>query len=154
MEIDKFGTKVDRTLRKGDTRLAVALWQTFLIRHHKMNPLGKDDMEGAKQEDRDDQIIGEFEDTTVEATKKYQQDKGLKVDGVLNSKTYAEAAADGFNGNELEAALLLGLNRVDRTLVSEFEIVFSRSKVVFKMGIQELTANEALRKFRALDGLG
>ena len=152
MRIDQFGRKVDRTLQRGDTGIAVALWQQFLIKYHKMHPLSKDDLMGSIG--GDDHIIGEFEDQTVEATKKYQQEKGLTVDGILNSETYTEAAREGFNGNEVEAALLLGLNRVSRTLVSEFEIAFSLDDVVFKTGDKRFTGNEALERFKTLDDLG
>jgi hypothetical protein len=152
VKIDPSG-KVDRTLQKGDTGIAVALWQQFLIKHGKMRHLSEDDLLG--NTGGDDHIIGEFEDQTVEATKKYQQEKGLRVDGILGSKTYAEAAKEGFNGNEVEAALLLGFNRVNRSLgVDKVEIVFSPNDVAFKIDDSKLSLYEALERLKTLDGLG
>lgn len=151
MKIDSDG-KVDRQLQRGDTGIAVALWQFFLIRHRKMRPLGKDDLEDSTG--GDDHIIGEFEDQTFEATKKYQKEKGLREDRVLGSKTYAEAAKEGFNGNAVEAALVLGIHRVSRTPVSEFEITFSLNDVAFKIDGKQLSRNEALKRLKLSDGLG
>lgn len=151
MKIDPSG-KVDRTLQKGDTGIAVALWQQFLIKHGKMRHLSEDDL--LSNTDGDDHIIGEFEDQTVEATKKYQQEKGLIVDGILGSKTYAEAAKEGFNGNEVESALLLGFNRVNRSLVDKIEVAFSPNDVAFKIDDSQFSLYEALKKLKTLDGLG
>lgn len=151
MKIDPSG-KVDRTLQKGDTGIAVALWQQFLIKHGKMRHLSEDDLLGSTG--KDDHIIGEFEDQTVEATKKYQQEKGLRVDGILGSKTYTEAAKEGFDGNEVEAALLLGFNRVDRSIVGKVEIAFSPNDVAFKIDGDQLSLHEALKRLKTLDGLG
>jgi hypothetical protein len=154
MNIDKLGTKVKRILKKGDTGLSVALWQQFLFQHKMMNPLSKDDMEGDSLRYKDDHVIGEFEDLTEEATRKYQSHKSLAANGILDVATYEVAAQEGFNGNELEAALLLGINRVSRTLLFELEVIFTPGKVAFKIGNKQLTANEALKHFKILDGLG
>jgi Putative peptidoglycan binding domain len=154
VDIDKYGEKVSRTLQKGNSGLSVALWQQFLIQHKFMSSLSKDDMKDDSSRNKDDHIIGEFESSTEEATKEYQKQKGLKINGVLDATTYDMAAQEGFKGNETEAALLLGFNRVNRTLLFEFEIVFSPGKIIFKIGNKELTVNEALRHFKILDGLG
>jgi hypothetical protein len=154
VDIDKYGTKVNRTLQKGDSGLSVALWQQFLIQHQCMPSLSKDDMADSSPRNKDDHIIGEFEDLTEEATRKYQSYKNLNVNGTLDTATYDAAAQEGFNGNEVESALLLGVNRVNRTLLFEFEIIFTPGKVAFKIGNKQLTVNEALKHFKILDSLG
>lgn len=154
MDIDKYGEKVSRTLRRGDSGLSVALWQQFLIQHKFMPSLSKDDMTDDSSRNKDDHIIGEFENCTEEATKEYQKQKGLEINGILDAITYDMAAQEGFKGNETEAALLLGFNRVNRTLLFEFEIIFAPGKIIFKIGNKELTVNEALSHFKILDGLG
>lgn len=153
MDIDKYGEKVSRTLQKGNSGLSVALWQQFLIQHKCMPSLGKDDMVDTSSRNKDDHIIGEFEDLTEEATRKYQIHKSLTANGILDAETYEVAAQEGFSGNEVEAALLLGFNRVNRTLLFEFEIIFTPGEVAFKIGNKQLTVNEALKHFKNLDGL-
>jgi Putative peptidoglycan binding domain len=153
MDIDRLGTKVKRTLKKGDTGLSVALWQQFLIERKIMIPLSQDDMEGDSPRYKDDHIIGEFEDLTENATKKYQNANNLEENGILDSKTYAIAAKNGFKGNELEAALLLGFNRVNRTLLFEFEVIFKPRNICFKIGNKELGIDESLKHFKIPYGL-
>lgn len=143
-----------KILKKGDSGLLVALWQQFLIENQFMSPLIKDDVSGNSFKNKDDYIIGSFEDITEESTKKYQLHKKLKSNGILDSETCDMAAQEGFNGDEVEAALLLGFNRVNRTLLSRVEIIFTSRNVALKIDGRQLSANEALKYFRALDDVG
>jgi hypothetical protein len=137
-------------LQRGSVGLAVALWQHFLVRQQMMPPLSGDDSLGVG---KDDDIIGFFEETTEAATRKYQLAKGIDVNGIVGSETYSKALEDDFDGIEVEKAIVLGLNRVERTLLSSFKVVFEGSnKITFDIQGQPRTVKEALAYFRKVDG--
>lgn len=144
------------TLKLGDKGLTVALWQRFLM--------DKGLMERRKFSFDDNSIsgfIGVFESATLDATKKYQKNKGLNDDGIVGFSTYSKASEEGFDGIAMEMGIVFALNRMNWNPNSDssFEVVFSsKGSITFK-GIhnvpevligshQELSANEALREFR------
>jgi Putative peptidoglycan binding domain len=113
-----------RELIKGNTGLPVALWNIFLVSNNFM-----------QRYKYDYEFFESFGQETEEATKKYQKNHGLSVNGVLDKNTYSKALEEGFtDGFYLEEAIVSGLNRISGRPTQHFEVIFSGDgNVVFNI---------------------
>lgn len=137
---------IQRTLKRGEVGLAVALWNTSLINRGLMFPHGVDY--------RDFDMFGS---ETEEATKRYQRSKSLIDSAILDSDAYSKASEEGLiDGFVVEKAIAAGLNRISNRPNKNFEVVFSTDgNVVFSipLGAADVgtgigrTAEDALDSF-------